>query len=296
MAENLGPTWDIPGPDLMTSAQHMLWMLDEYETLRSSRTPGFITGKPVGMGGSLGRTEATGYGVVITIREALRDLGREVAGTTASVQGFGNVAQHAVELYQQLGGRVVTVACWDAPAGRSRAYRKLQGVDLTELRSIANAFGEIDRAQAESLGYEALPGETWLEQDVDILLPAALESQLTIGNVGRIASRVRIVAEGANAAVTPDAAAALPARGVTLIPDILASAGGLICSYFEQVQGNMNYYWRRDEVLGKLDVQMTDAYLAVRDRSPTLPLDLRSAALEIALTRVAKACRERGWV
>jgi glutamate dehydrogenase (NAD(P)+) len=104
------------------------------------------------------------------------------------------------------------------------------------------------------------------------------------------------VAEGANAAVTPDAAAALPARGVTLIPDILASAGGLICSYFEQVQGNMNYYWRRDEVLGKLDVQMTDAYLAVRDRSPTLPLDLRSAALEIALTRVAKACRERGWV
>jgi glutamate dehydrogenase (NAD(P)+) len=257
--------------------------------------PGFITGKPVGLGGSLGRKEANGYGVVITVREALRDLGLAVGETTASVQGFGNVAQHAIALYHQLGGRVVCVSCWDHRSGASLAYRKTTGIDLQELQSISNSFGEIDRAQAEARGYDVLPGEAWLEQEVDLLIPAALETQITAENVGRIGARLKIVAEGASAPTTPEAAAQLHQRGILVIPDVLASAGGLVCSYFEQVQGNMNYYWRQDEVLGKLDVQMTDAYLAVRDRARDAALGLRDAAHMIAVARVAQACQERGW-
>ena len=295
LAQNLGPTWDVPGPDLRTSSQHMLWMLDEYETLQSARVPGFVTGKPVGMGGSLGRKEANGYGVIITVREALRDMDLSVGDTTASVQGFGNVAQHAIALYHQLGGRVECVSCWDHQSGASLAYRKRSGIELQELQSISNSFGEIDRPQAEARGYEVLPGEAWLEQEVDLLIPAALETQITAENAGRIGTRVKIIAEGASAPITPDAAALLQTRGVLVIPDVLASAGGLVCSYFEQVQGNMNYYWRQDEVLGKLDVQMTDAYLAVRARARDRSLGLREAAHVIAVARVAQACQERGW-
>ena len=296
LAQNLGPAWDVPGPDLRTTSQHMLWMLDEFETLHSARVPGFITGKPVGLGGSLGRKEANGYGVVITVREALRDLGLAVGETTASVQGFGNVAQHAIALYHQLGGKVVCVSCWDHRSGASLAYRKTTGIDLQELQSISNSFGEIDRGQAEARGYDVLPGEAWLEQEVDLLIPAALETQITAENVGRIGARLKIVAEGASAPTTPEAAAQLHQRGILVIPDVLASAGGLVCSYFEQVQGNMNYYWRQDEVLGKLDVQMTDAYLAVRDRARDAALGLRDAAHMIAVARVAQACQERGWI
>jgi glutamate dehydrogenase (NAD(P)+) len=162
------------------------------------------------------------------------------------------------------------------------------------LQSITTAFGEIDRSQAQARGYEVMPGEAWLEQEVDLLIPAALETQITAENVGRMAGRVKIVAEGASAPTTPDAAALLQQRGVLVIPDILASAGGLVCSYFEQVQGNMNYYWRQDEVLGKLDVQMTDAYLAVQARARDRSLGLRDAAHVIAVARVAQACQERG--
>ena len=295
MGPHLGPAWDVPGPDLMTNAQHMLWMLDEFETLRSSRSPGFITGKPVGMGGSLGRNESTGYGVMITVREALRDLGLDPSQTRASIQGFGHVAQHAIDLYHRLGGRAICVACWDHHDQVSHAYRRREGIDLEELRSISNAFGEIDRRQAEAHGYEVLPGEAWLEQEVDILIPAALENQITAENVDRILPRVRIIAEGANGPTTPEAGLRLRERNLLVIPDILANAGGLVCSYFEQVQGNMNYYWRQDEVLGKLDVQMTDAYLAVREQMRQAALDLRDAAHLIAVTRVARASQERGW-
>jgi glutamate dehydrogenase (NAD(P)+) len=292
---NLGPAWDVPGPDLMTGTRHMLWMLDEYEALHAAHSPGVVTGKSIGLGGSLGREEATGYGLVITVREALRDLKLEPGETRASFQGFGNVAQHAIALYQRLGGRVLCVSCWDQKDRVSYAYRKSSGIDLEELRSIANVYGEIDRHRAEQLGYEALPGEAWLEQEVEILVPAALENQITAGAAGRIAPQVRILAEGANGPTTPDGAAALRGRGLFVIPDILANAGGLICSYFEQVQGNMNFYWRRDDVLGKLDVQMTEAYLAVRDRREGSAADMRDAAHRIAVARVAQACQERGW-
>ena len=296
VARDIGPERDVPAPDVMTSAQHMLWMLDEYEAIEGMRRPGLITGKPVGMGGSLGRKEATGYGVVFTIREALKELGVRIPDTTASVQGFGNVAQYAIELYQQLGGRVTCVSCWDQKAQASFAYHKDSGVDLQELLGITDAFGGIDREKAPSTGYEVLPGEEWLTQDVDILIPAALENQINADTVGRIPDRVKIIAEGANGPTSPEADDALVGRGVFVIPDLLANAGGVTCSYFEQVQSNMNYFWTREEVLGKLDLKMTAAFIAVSELARSRGLSMRQAAYVIAVDRVAQACRDRGWV
>ncbi len=296
IVRDVGPDRDVPAPDVMTTAQHMLWMLDEYEAIEGGRRPGFITGKPVGMAGSLGRKEATGYGVVFTIREALKEMDVRVKETRAAVQGFGNVAQYAIDLYQQLGGTVTCVSCWDQKTQASVAYRKDSGVVLDELMRVTDSFGGIDQARAGELGYEVLPGEDWLAQDVDILIPAALENQINATTVERIPARVKIIAEGANGPTSPEADVALRQRGVYVIPDLLANAGGVTCSYFEQVQSNMNYYWPKDEVLGKLDLKMTAAFIAVSDLARTRGLSMREAAYVIAVDRVAQACRDRGWV
>jgi glutamate dehydrogenase (NAD(P)+) len=234
--------------------------------------------------------------VVFTLREALKELGIKPESTTASVQGFGNVAQYAIELYHQLGGRVIAVSCWDQADHCSYTYRKLSGVDLAQLLSITDRFGGIDKSKASTLGYELLPGDAWIEQDVDILIPAAIENQLTANNVGKISRKVRIIAEGANGPTTPDADVEIRKRGILLIPDFLANAGGVTCSYFEQVQSNMNYFWEKDEVLGKLDLKMTAAYYAVSELARRENLYMRDAAYAIAIGRVAKACHERGWV
>jgi glutamate dehydrogenase (NAD(P)+) len=296
VARDVGPASDVPAPDVMTNAQHMLWMLDEFEVLRGGRFPGFITGKPVGMGGSLGRTEATGFGLVFTLREALRELGLKPESTRASVQGFGNVAQYAIRLYQQMGGTVVCVSSWDQADGKAYAFRREQGIDLQGLLEIADHFGGIQKEKARRLGYEVLPGGAWLEQRVEILIPAALENQIGGENARRIDTRVRIVAEGANGPTAPDGEAALNERGVFVIPDFLANAGGVTCSYFEQVQSNMNYYWEKDEVLARLDTKMTAAFHAVSELAKKRKLFPRDAAYVIAINRVAQACRDRGWV
>lgn len=296
LARNVGPVSDVPAPDVMTSAQHMLWMLDEFEHIHGGHYPGFITGKPVGMGGSLGRTEATGYGVVFTVREALRELGLAPEQTTASVQGFGNVAQFAIELYQQLGGKVTCVACWDQNDQKAYSFLKPDGIDLAELQGITDRFGGIDKAKAKSLGYEILDGDQWLIQDVDILFPSAMENQITGENVSSISSKVKIIAEGANGPTTPKADAVIKDRGIFVIPDFLANAGGVTCSYFEQVQSNMNYFWEKDDVLSRLDLKMTSAFSAVSELSRRRKLYMRDAAYVIAIDRVARACRDRGWV
>ena len=296
LARNIGPVQDVPAPDVMTNAQHMLWMLDEYEAIHGGRFPGVITGKPVGMGGSLGRTQATGYGLVYTLREALKQLDLRPGDTTASVQGFGNVAQYAIELYQQIGGTVVCVSSWDQEDQTSYSFRRADGVDLVELRGITDRFGGIDKAKARDLGYEVLPGGAWIEQDVHILIPAALENQINADNVGSIGPRVKVVAEGANGPTTPEADRAIEDRGIFLIPDFLANAGGVTCSYFEQVQSNMNYFWEMDEVLGKLDLKMTSAFIEVSDLARRKNLFMRDAAYVISINKVATACRERGWV
>ncbi len=294
--KNIGPHIDIPAPEVMTNAQHMLWMLDEYEVISGSRQPGVITGKPVGMGGSLGRAEATGYGVIISLREALKELGIDPSETTASVQGFGNVSQYAIELYQQMGGTVKCVSSWVQDEQDSYAVCKPEGIDLEELRSVTDSFGGINISKAVKMGYKMVPGEDWMKQEVDILIPAAIENQITGDNVDQIHKKVKVIAEAANGPTSPEAAKILDKKGIYTIPDFLANAGGVTCSYFEQVQSNMNYYWEKDEVLSKLDLKMTSAFISVSDFAKTNNLNMRDAAYVISVNRVSQACKDRGWV
>jgi len=296
LSKVLGPWNDVPAPDVMTSAKHMLWMLDEYETIHGGRYPGVITGKPVGMGGSLGRTEATGFGLIYVLREALKELGINPEDTTASIQGFGNVAQHAAKMYQTIGGKVVAISCWDNIDQKAYTFVNKEGIDIEAMVSITDIYGTIDKEKAMDLGCKILDGEAWLEQDVDILIPAALENQITSANVEKISKGVRILLEGANGPTTPDADEVIRQRDIFLIPDFLANAGGVTCSYFEQVQCNMNYYWEKDEVLDKLNTKMTAAYKAVSELANRRNLYMRDAAYVISVSRVAQAVKMRGWV
>ena len=296
IAHMAGPNWDVLGPDIMTNPQHMLWMLDEYETIHHIKSPGVITGKPTSLAGSHGRKEAPGYGVMIAVREALKEMGIEIERTKASFQGFGTVGKHAVKLYAQMGGLVTCIACWNHHEHAAVAYRKKDGLDINQITNITDRFGEIDKVKAEALGCECLPGDAWIEQHVDILVPAALENQIRPDNVDKISHQVKIIAEAANGPTDPEVDPILNERGITLIPDILANAGGVLCSYFEQVQSNMNYFWSKDEVLGKLDSHMTSAFIDVSDYARSGSLPLRDAAYVLAVDRVANACRDRGWI
>ncbi len=296
IARNVGPDLDVPAPDVMTNAQHMLWMLDEFETIHGGRYPGFITGKPVGMGGSLGRTEATGYGLIYTLREALQDMGIQPQDTCASFQGFGNVAQHAAKLYRQLGGQIKAICCWDNHDKRAYTFKCDDGLDCDQLCAATDDYGSIDKERASSIGCEILDGHAWLKQDVDILFPAAMENQITIDNVNNISPKVKIIAEGANGPTSADADEVIKKRGIFLIPDFLGNAGGVTCSYFEQVQSNANYYWEKAEVLDKLDAKMTAAFHAVNDLAKDRQAYMRDAAYIIAVKRVAEAVKMRGWV
>jgi glutamate dehydrogenase (NAD(P)+) len=296
LSKDIGPLTDVPAPDVMTNGQHMLWMLDEFETINRQKLPGLITGKPVGMGGSLGRTEATGYGVIYCVREAMKELGMKPQGSTAAVQGFGNVSQYAVRLFQELGGKVICVSSWDQHDQTSYTFRKLAGVNPDELLNVTDRFGGIDKNKAKDLGYEVLPGGAWIEQDVDVLLPSAIENQITAENVNKIGKKVRIIGEGANGPTTPEADKVIHERGIFMIPDFLANAGGVTCSYFEQVQSNQNFYWEKDQVLNALDTKMTSAFHAVSELARQRKLYMRDAAYIVAVSRVAQACKDRGWV
>ncbi len=296
LAKDVGPFIDVPAPDVMTNAKHMLWMLDEFELIHGGRFPGFITGKPVGMGGSLGRTEATGYGIIYALREALQEKGIKPEDTSASIQGFGNVAQHAASLYQELGGTVVAVSCWDNTDKKAYTFFKESGLDSQLLASITDSFGAINKDKAREMGCEVQSGNAWIEKDVDILIPAALENQINLGNVGKISKQVKIIAEGANGPVNTDADVTIRNSGIFVIPDFLANAGGVTCSYFEQVQSNTNYYWEKDEVLEKLDIKMTSAFKAVSELARKNNIYMRDAAYIISINRVAQAVKMRGWV
>jgi len=297
IAKLMGPILDVPAPDVLTNAQHMLWMLDEYETIFGGHYPGAITGKPVGMGGSIGRAEATGYGVIYTVREALKRMNIDIKTTTASLQGFGKVGKHAAALFEQMGGKVIAVSSWDNDDKKSYTFRNKDGINIQKLDEITNAYGTIDKKLAvDELGCEILPGDDWVKQDVDILMPCATENQITKDNVNEIAPRVKLIAEGANGPTTPEADAVIKARNIFVIPDFLCNAGGVTCSYFEQVQNNTNYYWDLDEVMTKLDTKMTDAFRGVYDLAQAKNLYMRDAAYAIAIERVAKAVKLRGWI
>jgi len=294
--KQLGPNIDVPAPDVMSNSQHMLWMMDEYETLAGGSYPGVITGKPVGAGGSLGRTEATGFGLVYALEELLKCEKIDIKSTTASIQGFGNVGEYAAVLYTQLGGTVVCVSCYDMADKTAYTYRKKSGCNIEELVSIKDKFGSIDKEKAKALGYEILGSDAWLSEDVDILIPAALENQITPATLPSVSSKVRVICEAANGPTTPDADPLIHERGIIMLPDFLANAGGVTCSYFEQVQCNMNYFWGRDEVLDKLKYTMVKAFHAVYGLAKERNAYMRDAAYMIAINSVSDAIKRRGWV
>lgn len=296
LAKNIGPLSDVPAPDVMTNGQHMLWMMDEYEAIHGGHYPGAITGKPVGMGGSLGRTEATGYGVVYTLREALKTLTIDITKTSASIQGFGNVAEYVARLYQSMGGKIVAISSWDNTDKKSYTFRNLEGLNIEKMVSIKDSFGTINKQKAIEMGCELLDGDEWIAQDVDIILPCALENQLTPVTFAKISNQVKVICEGANGPTTPDCDKLIKEKNIYLVPDFLCNAGGVTCSYFEQVQCNMNYFWSKEEVLEKLDFKMTSAFHAVHRLSQEKSLYMRDAAYVIAINRVAEAVKLRGWI
>jgi glutamate dehydrogenase len=295
--KNLGPRNDVPAPDVGSNAQMMGWMMDEYSKLHGEYVPGVITGKPIGGGGSAGRTAATGFGVVVTIREAMKHLGLSSIGKTASIQGFGNVAQYAALTFiEMLGGRVLSVSCWDRHDKIAYTYTHEDGIDPRFLQSITDPYGTIDKHQAQEANYVIEDGDAWMKKDVDVLIPAAVEGVLTGENAAQVSSQVKILAEGANGPTTLEADAILQKRGTFVIPDFLCNAGGVTCSYFEQVQNDMNYYWEEEEVLTKLDQKMASAFNAVLAVSLQKDLYMRDAAYWLAIARVERAMRLRGWV
>lgn len=295
--KNLGPRNDVPAPDVGTTAQMMGWMMDEYSKLRGEYVPGVITGKPVGSGGSLGRRAATGFGVIVAVREAMRHLGIDPVGRTAAIQGFGNVAQYAALTFiEMLGGRVLSVSCWDREDRTAYTFTKEDGIDPQFLQSITDEYGTIDKSHALKANYVIEDGDAWLKKDVDVLIPAAVEGVINADNVGEISDQVKILAEGANGPTTLEADATLQERGVFVIPDFLANAGGVTCSYFEQVQNDMNYYWSEEEVLDKLDHKMSNAFNAVLRMSLNKQLYMRDAAYWVAIGRVEEAMNLRGWL
>jgi glutamate dehydrogenase (NAD(P)+) len=297
MWRNIGPRQDVPAPDVGTTPQMMGWMMDEYSKLAGQFTPGVITGKPVGGGGSLGRTEATGYGVIYTVREALKHLKIDPKTCTAAIQGFGNVAQYAaIGFIEMLGGKVICVSYWDREDRISYTVSKEDGLDPHFLMSITDQYGSIDKTKAKAAGYVIESGDAWITKDVDVLIPSALEGQVNAETVLQIKPRVKVIAEGANGPTTPEADAILKERNIFMIPDFLCNAGGVTVSYFEGVQNDMNFYWSKEEVLQKEDEKMTSAFHAVLEMSVKEKVYMRDAAYMVSIARVVKAMQLRGWI
>jgi glutamate dehydrogenase len=277
LARFIGPYFDVPAPDVYTDAQTMAWIMDEYSQMVGCNTFGVVTGKPVCIGGSLGRNEATSRGIMYTVMEAAKHLGLELNGATVAVQGFGNVGFHAARLFHSLGCK--TVAISDSKGGIFSS----DGLDPAKVLEYKNERGSV-------IGYgncKRLTNEELLELECDILVPAAVESQITITNAGKI--KAKIVAEGANGPTTPQADEILFRHGVFVIPDILANSGGVIVSYLEQVQNQMNYYWSEEEIRSKLRSTIVNAFNEVLAVAEEYKVNLRIAAYMNALKRVADA-------
>ena len=297
MVRNIGPRQDVPAPDVGTTGQMMGWMMDEYSKLVGEYTPGVITGKPLGGGGSEGRTEATGYGVIYTVREAMKHLKLDPKKCTAAIQGFGNVAQYAsIGFIEKLGGKVVCVSCWDRIDKTSYTFYKADGIDPRFLMGITDQYGTIDKAKAKAAGYTIEGGDEWIKKDVDVLIPAALEGQVNAESALLIGKNVKLIAEGANGPTTPEADEILQKRGIFVVPDFLCNAGGVTVSYFEAVQNDMNFYWTKEEVHEKLDTKMTSAFAAVLDMSLKEKVTMRDGAYMVSIARVVKSMELRGWI
>jgi glutamate dehydrogenase (NAD(P)+) len=278
----IGPEVDVPAPDMGTNEQVMAWMMDTYSQHKGHAVPEIVTGKPVAIGGTLGRREATGRGVVYTIIEAAKHLNIDLAKCTAVVQGFGNVGSVAAKELTDIGVKIIGIA------DRTGGFVDTQGLPVDKLLEVASKNHSL-----EGCPYgDKISNAELLELKCDILVPAAMEMQITKNNAARI--HCRLLAEGANGPTTPEADAILRDKGIFLIPDILANAGGVVVSYFEWVQDLQNFFWTEDEVNKKLREILVKAFHEVLDMSQTQNVDMRMAALMIGIERVTKAMLWRG--
>jgi glutamate dehydrogenase (NAD(P)+) len=284
----IGEETDVPAPDVYTTPQIMAWMMDEYAVMRGYNVPGVITGKPIPLGGSQGRGDATARGGMYTIREAAKILGIDLSKATVAVQGYGNAGQFAHKLVTELfGSKVVAVS--DSRGGIFDA----NGLEFDKVVAWKQQEGTVGTYRAsEDTG--PLTNEELLELDVDILIPAALENQIGAWNADQI--KAKIVAELANGPTTPEADEILHNNGVYVIPDFLCNAGGVTVSYFEQVQNAYDFYWEEDEVHPRLDKKMTAAFHAVHKAAQQYGVHNRMGAYIVAVARVAEAMKLRGWV
>jgi glutamate dehydrogenase (NAD(P)+) len=278
----IGPERDVPAPDVNTNEQVMAWFMDTYSMHVGHTATAVVTGKPVELGGSLGRREATGRGVMIVTREAAKHLGFKLEGATVAVQGFGNVGSVSADLLAQQGAKIVAVTDW-----KGGAYNKA-GLDIPKLMEHVKLHKTVDGFP----GAEPLSSDDLFSLDVDILIPAALENQITMENAPKI--KAKIVTEGANGPTTPDAHRHLHERGIFVIPDILANSGGVTVSYFEWVQDRYGYFWSEVDVNSRLEAKMVEAFEDVLENSLRYKVDMRTAAYIVAIARVATVTRLRG--
>jgi glutamate dehydrogenase (NAD(P)+) len=278
----IGPEKDVPAPDVNTNEQVMAWVMDTYSMHVGHTTTSVVTGKPLELGGSLGRREATGRGVMIVTRESAKHVGFNIQGATVGIQGFGNVGSISAQLLGEIGARIVAVTDW-----RSGVYNA-QGLDVPKLIEHVTRSKTVEGFP----GAEPITNEQLFALEVDVLIPAALENQITIENASLV--RAKIVIEGANGPTTPEAHRLLHERGVFVVPDILANSSGVTASYFEWVQDRYGYFWTEKEVNERLEAKMCEAFEAVLRTSLKYKLDMRTAAYIVAIERVATVTRVRG--
>lgn len=283
ISQIVGPSKDIPAPDVYTNSQIMAWMLDEYSHIREFDSPGFITGKPLVLGGSHGRETATAQGVMICIEEALKKKGIELKSARVVIQGFGNAGSFLAKFLHAEGAKIIGVS--DVFGG----IYEPDGLDIPYLLDRRDSFGNIT-----NLFEDTITNQELLELDCDILVPAAISNQITEENADRI--KASVVVEAANGPTTLGATKILSERNVLLVPDILASSGGVTVSYFEWVQNNQGYYWTEEEVMEKLQKVMVSSFENIYQTSKSLQVDMRLAAYMVGIRRVAEASTFRGWV
>ncbi len=282
ISDVIGPATDIPGPDVFTNPQVMAWMMDTYSTQKGRFVPGIVTGKPIPLGGSLGRAQATARGLVICIREAAKELGLPLNSLRIAVQGYGNVGSNVVSILNGYGCKIVGVT--DVMGGVFCEAGLDPAAMTTQLRETGSVEG--------TPGTDSLSNAELIELDCDVLVPAAIENQITKANAGKV--KARMIAEGANGPTTPEADEILSDKGVMVIPDVLANAGGVTVSYFEWVQNLMNFYWTEEEVAERLERIMTDSFASVLGTAKEKGTNLRAAAYNLAILRVAEAMKLRG--
>ena len=279
----IGPDRDIPAPDVNTNEQIMAWMMDTYSINQGSTQPGVVTGKPISMGGSLGRKDATGRGCYVVAREAMQRLGMPMEGARIAIQGFGNVGSAAARIFHDAGAKIVAIQ--DA-AG---TIANTNGINPHALLGFLNGN---PRALLDYPEAEAIANADFWGVDCDLLLPAALENQITAANAGRI--RAKLVVEGANGPTTPQAEDILNANGCTVLPDVLANAGGVTVSYFEWVQNASSFFWTEKDIHDRLDRVLTEAFQGIWDLAAARKVNLRTATYIMACSRVLEARALRG--